>query len=136
MKNSYNIEGKFCGYANVFNYKDYYNDIILPTAFSKCLSSVKNVPLLFEHNENMQIGIITFMKEDEIGLYVEGIIDTKNKLYENVKNNQILGLSIGYYATKFDFDKNNNRILKEINLKEISLVLNPANKLSYIKYCK
>ena len=29
--------GKFCGYASVFNVKDSYNDIVLPSAFKNTL---------------------------------------------------------------------------------------------------
>ena len=114
-----------------------YNDIILPTAFSKSLNknNIKNIPFLFQHNNNNKIGKFELIEEDETGLYVKGIVDTHNILYEFIKNNKIIGLSIGYIAKSYYFE-NNNRIITELDLKEISLVLNPANRLSTIRYCK
>ena len=89
-------KGTFYGYANIFNHKDYYNDIILPTAFSKTLkkTSVKNIPFLFQHKQEYKIGNFDLIKEDETGLYVKGYVDTNNVLYDCIKNNQISGLSI------------------------------------------
>ena len=130
-------KGTFYGYANIFNYKDFYNDIILPTAFSKSLNknNIKNIPFLFQHNNSDKIGKFELIEEDETGLYVKGTVNTHNILYEFIKNNKIIGLSIGYIAKNYYFE-NNNRIITEIDLKEISLVLNPANRLSTIRYCK
>lgn len=130
-------KGTFYGYANIFNHKDFYNDIILPKAFSKSLqaNNIKNIPFLFQHNNNNKIGKFELIAEDEIGLYVKGFVDTHNILYEFIKNNKITGLSIGYIVKNHHFEKN-KRIITEADLIEISLVLNPANKLSTIRYCK
>ena len=130
-------KGTFYGYANIFNHKDYYNDIILPTAFAKTLqkTSIKDIPFLFQHNSQYKIGNFELIKEDETGLYVKGCVNTNKALYDCIKNNQINGLSIGYIVKNCYFEKE-NRIITELDLKEISLVGNPANKLSIIKYCK
>lgn len=135
-----NVAGKFCGYASIFNIKDYYNDIVLPLSFKHCFKQKKisDIKFLFQHNSQQEIGHFTKLKENETGLFVEGYIDiSKNaKLYQLIKNNCILGLSIGFILKKSKFNHKNERILEEIDLKEISLVSQPANKLSKIIYCK
>jgi S-DNA-T family DNA segregation ATPase FtsK/SpoIIIE len=49
------------GYANVFNIKDYKNDIILPLSFSKN----KNIPILYEHDSDYTIGRTINIYENE-----------------------------------------------------------------------
>ena len=135
---TFSKDGIFYGYASIFNIKDSYDDIILPFAFKNAIRNNKNLKLLWQHNNNFEIGSINLMKEDFMGLYIEGQIDLNNNndIYDLVKNNIIDGLSIGYNVEKFHFDNRGNRILEEINLVEISIVSNPANKFANITYCK
>lgn len=124
---------KICGYANVFNIKDYKNDIILPLSFSK---NKNIIPILYEHNSNYIIGHTINIYENETGLYVDGILDINNKHLENLIFSDIInGLSIGYEARNFYYE-NNNRIITNIKLLEVSLVKNPANKHSKITFKK
>ena len=73
-----------------------------------------------------------------IGLYIEGKVNYVKyyKVYSLIKNNLLNGLSIGYIANKFTFDPKGRRIIKSLDLIEVSLVLSPANKLSNVIYCK
>ena len=125
--------GKICGYATVFNVKDCYNDIILPQSLCKKMITDK---IFYQHSYNKEIGKLINIREDDIGLYVEGLIDiySNYKLYSLVKNQLLNGLSIGYVAKKYRFE-NNVRILEKIDLIEISLVDFPANKFCRINYC-
>lgn len=127
-------DGFFCGYASVFNTVDSYNDIILNGAF---INSIKNnnVKLCWQHNIDNVIGNIKILKEDSVGLYIEGKINKKN-IYSYVKNGIIDGLSIGYNVNKYHIDNKNRRVLEDIDLKEISIVSFPANKYANITYCK
>ena len=127
-------KGFFCGYASVFNITDSYNDVILNGAFKKSIEK-NNILLCWQHNINKVIGNINTIREDSVGLYIEGKIDTEN-IYNYVKNGFIDGLSIGYNVNKYHFDNKNRRILEEIDLKEISIVYCPANKHANITYCK
>jgi HK97 family phage prohead protease len=129
--------GTFYGHASIFNVKDSYNDIILPRAFEKSLKSKKpsDIRLLWQHNPGRQIGYFIDIHEDYLGLFVEGRFDNY-KSYCFIKNNLVSGLSIGYRAKSYDFDKKNSRVLAEIDLIEISIVNFPANKHSKITYCK
>lgn len=135
-----NVVGKFFGYASIFNIKDTYNDIVLPLSFKNCFQNkhISDIKFLFQHNSKQEIGHLTKLKENETGLFVEGYIDISKhaKLYQLIKNNCILGLSIGFIPKKLKFNYKNERILEVIDLKEISLVLHPANKLAKIIYCK
>ena len=136
--------GKFCGYASVFNVKDSYNDIILPCAFQKSIQNrdiKKDVKMLWQHCQDKPIGYFETIREDAIGLYVEGqiMLDIQQGMeaYNLIKNKAVNGLSIGYSVKKAEYDeKDDARIIKEIELFEISVVTFPANKYSNITYCK
>lgn len=121
---------KFDGYASIFNTKDYVNDVILPCSFTK----KDNINLLYEHDSNKKIGFVTNIYQNELGLYVEGVIDkTDENIISMVFGDTQCGLSIGYIAKKYHYDKE-VRIITEIELLEISLVSHPANKHCCIKY--
>ena len=126
--------GFFCGYASVFNTVDSYDDIILNGAFNNSIK-YNNIKLCWQHNINNIIGSINILKEDSVGLYIEGQINRKD-IYSYVKNGVIDGLSIGYNVNKSYIDSKNRRVLQDIDLKEISIVSFPANKHANITYCK
>lgn len=136
--------GKFCGYASVFNVKDSYNDIVLPSAFKKTLqkkSIKKDIKLLWQHSQDKPIGYFEIIKEDPIGLYVEGkiMLDIQQGMeaYNLIKTKSVSGLSIGYMVKEAEYSKNDStRLLKEIDLFEISVVTFPANEFSNITFCK
>jgi len=136
--------GIFCGYASVFNIKDAYNDVILPFSFKKSLKSKnikEDIKLLWQHCQDKPIGYFSIIKEDSVGLYVEGkiMLDIQQgfEAYNLIKSKSVNGLSIGYTVNKSNYDeKNNTRIIEDIELFEISIVTFPANKYSNITYCK
>lgn len=136
--------GKFCGYASVFNVEDSYRDTIIPGAFKNTLRSKNiksDIKLLWQHAQNKPIGYFDVIKEDAIGLYVEGriMLDIQQGLeaYNLIKNKAVSGLSIGYSVKNADYNKTrNSRILKEIDLFEISIVTFPANEYANITFCK
>ena len=136
--------GKFCGYASVFNVVDSYKDIILPSAFKNTIESKNirsDIKMLWQHKQDQPIGYFNIIKEDTIGLYVEGqiLLNTQQgqEAYSLIKNKSVNGLSIGYIVKDAEYDtKNNARLIKEVELFEISIVTFPANKYSNITYCK
>lgn len=127
------------GYASVFNNVDTQNDIILPGAF---VSSViahlagKTIPLLWQHKQDVPIGKIESMYEDDVGLYIKGIIaediSSGKEAMSLVEADIISGLSIGFIPLLWSYDENEVRRLEEIDLLEISLVTFPANELAKI----
>lgn len=128
--------GAFTGYASVFGNEDLWGDIVVAGAFSKSIAE-KKPAMLWQHNSDEPIGVWAVIKEDEKGLYVEGqlLIDGVAKAkeaYELLAAKAISGLSIGYRAVSWEWRKKDDskdevRLLKEIDLWEISLVTFPAN---------
>lgn len=128
--------GAFTGYASVFGNEDLWGDIVVAGAFSKSIAE-KKPAMLWQHNSDEPIGVWAVIKEDDKGLYVEGqlLIDGVAKAkeaHELLAARAISGLSIGYRAVSWEWRKKDDskdevRLLKEIDLWEISLVTFPAN---------
>ncbi|WP_315077014.1 HK97 family phage prohead protease [Acinetobacter guillouiae] len=151
-RKSFNLEiktvqedGFFSGYGAVFGNIDWYNDVILPGAFTKSLekwaSKNKFPPVLWNHNDGEPIGVYTKIYEDQKGLYVEGklLIDDvprAKSTHALLKAGAIDGLSIGYITKKANQQTNGIRELVELGLGEISIVTTPANEESLITFVK
>lgn len=151
-RKSFNLEikavqedGFFSGYGAVFGNIDWYNDVILPGAFTasiaKWRAKNKMPPVLWNHNDSEPIGIYTNIYEDEKGLYVEGklLIDDvprAKSTHALLKAGAIDGLSIGYSTKKANQQTNGVRELVEVDLSEISIVTQPANERSLITSVK
>jgi HK97 family phage prohead protease len=127
-------QGEIAGYGAVFNNVDEYGDRIVPGAFAKSLAkhtSAGSMPLmLWNHNPNEPIGVWTEMAEDKKGLRVNGklILEVARakEVYALLINGAMKGLSIGY-RTVADQIEGNIRMLKELDLWEVSPVTFPAN---------
>ncbi len=128
--------GKFEGYGSVFGNKDLGNDVIEKGAFVKSLKKRKpyQVKLLYQHKTDMPIGVFDEIKEDEHGLQVKGRLALKTQAgqeaYELMKMGALDGLSIGFRVNpkEVSYDKRSNkRIIKEVDLMEVSLVTFPMN---------
>jgi HK97 family phage prohead protease len=133
-------DGRFYGYASVFNVEDSQGDIILNGAFSKTLARNREIKLLLQHSQGDVIGDILSLREDPMGLYVDGRINIESRLggktYQYVKNGLLCGLSIGYSVVDSHYDGRGRRVIGSLELIEISLVSAPANRFSKILYCK
>ncbi|MCH7379335.1 HK97 family phage prohead protease [Acinetobacter higginsii] len=151
-RKSFNLEikavqedGFFSGYGAVFGNIDWYNDVILPGAFTASLEewAAKNKfpPVLWNHNDGEPIGVYTKLYEDDKGLYVEGklLIDDvprAKSTHALLKAGAIDGLSIGYITRKAKMQTNGIRELVELGLTEISIVTKPANERTLITSVK
>jgi uncharacterized protein len=129
-------KGYFIGYASIFNVLDNHNDIVVPGAFAASLDKWerqgKYPKMLWQHNQKEPIGAWYFMEEDSKGLYVEGQllmdIQQAREAYSLMRAGAVDGLSIGYKVIKADRDtKSHVRIIKEVDLIEISVVTFAAN---------
>ena len=90
------------------------------------------IPLLWQHRSGEPIGVYTTVKEDTIGLHVEGKLALKTargaEAYELLKMGAISGLSIGFVTREDSYDRVTGvRTLKKVDLWEVSLVTFPAN---------
>lgn len=139
---SIDAQGRFAGYASVFNIVDSQRDIMLRGAFSKTLlSRLDNVKLLWQHQQDEPIGVFDAIFEDERGLYVEGrlLLDVQRarESYTLLKAGALKGLSIGYSPVRYHIDADTGvRKLAEVELWEISLVTFPANTAANITVVK
>lgn len=118
------------GYASTFGNIDSYGDIVIPGAFKDSLS--REMPkMLLQHNTNDVIGVVDSAYEDEKGLFVEGRLPksvSKVKDLEPLLKMGALGaFSIGYTTKDSEMTKDGNRLLKNIDLWEVSVVTFPAN---------
>lgn len=126
-----NEDGLFSGYGSVFGVKDSYSEIVAPGAFSESIDT-RMPSLLWQHRTGEPIGVYTSVKEDGVGLYVEGQLALKTvrgaEAYELLKMGAISGLSIGFNTREDSYDKVSGiRTLKKVELWEVSLVTFPAN---------
>ena len=138
-------KGQFEGYASVFGNKDLGNDVVVQGAFDKSLRNKdpKRVKMLFQHDTKTPIGIYTDIREDRKGLYVKGQLAMNTQkgreVYELMKMGAIDGLSVGYRvdAKGYSYDeRGKKRLLKEVDLMEISAVTFPMNPRARIRSVK
>ena len=130
--------GEFEGYASTFNGIDSYGDTVLPGAYKETLQNRERpVAMFFNHISRRadmpaKIGTYHSLEEDERGLKVRGKLTlghpTADAVLASMKAGAISGLSIGYSIPKGGSEKNGNiRLLKRIELYEVSVVDDPAD---------
>lgn len=122
-------EGRFAGYASVFNKLDSGGDIVLPGAFSKSLQKKRGrIRLLFQHDPKEPVGTWENMAEDSHGLFVTGRlvpgVPRSDALRRLIGSGALDGLSIGFRTVKAS-RRDGNRLLHEIDLYEVSIVTFP-----------
>lgn len=136
-------EGKVVGYASIYNNVDYGGDVVLPGAFEAALSSSARPKMLWQHDPSQVIGVWEKMTDTAKGLKIEGrIIKGIQKAEEALilmKEKAIDGLSIGYRAKEFEFEKTAKglvRKLKAVDLFEVSVVTFPMNPKALVTDAK
>jgi HK97 family phage prohead protease len=122
----------FSGYASAFGGVDSYGDTIQKGAYEKTLAERNGRPIRMRWNHYGDvIGKWTNMYEDDKGLYVEGELtpghSKASDVFALLKHGAIDGLSIGYRVNAFEQLSQDRRLLKEIDLIEISVVEEPAD---------
>jgi len=138
-------DGVFEGYGSVFNNTDLGNDVIKTGAFTKSLAErgTKGVKLLYQHKSDMPIGVFDEIVEDSHGLRVKGRLalgtTAGRDAYELLKMGALDGLSIGFRVNpkEVSYDKRKGqRVIKEVDLMEISLVTFPMNPKATVRQVK
>lgn len=136
FEHSADVTGRtFTGYASTFGNVDAVGDTIEPGAFAKSIEERmprKQVKVLWQHRD--PIGLPTVMREDERGLFVEGVI-SKTRLgdeaLELMKDGVVDRLSIGF--TVMDSEPTEEgRLIKAVTLYEFSPVTFPADSYAEI----
>lgn len=140
-------DGTFSGYASVFDEVDQGRDLMVKGAFSRTIVAIAArgfpLPILWQHDSDNPIGVITLMKEDARGLYVEGKlaidagVSQADAAHALLRMKAITGMSIGYQTVKYSVDEETGvRSLIEVELWEISLVTFPMNESARIDAVK
>lgn len=146
-------DGMIEGYASVFNVIDAEGDIIAPGAFKRTIRSwqAKNraVPVLWQHDAAMPIGVTKAMTEDENGLRVMAQlvmpVQKAQEAYALAKAGALGGMSIGFTVPRMAEDgqaaamydeERQARVFREVRLWEYSMVTFPANEAAVITAVK
>jgi HK97 family phage prohead protease len=139
---SLDANGRFAGYASVFDVIDSQRDMVLRGAFKNSLAvRLGQIKLLWQHQWEEPIGVLMKIFEDEKGLYVEGLllmeVARAREAYALLKAGAVNGLSIGYTPGRWLRDPDSGvRKLQSIDLWEISLVTMPANPAAKVTVVK
>ena len=129
-------DGTFEGYGSVFNVMDQGRDIVKRGAFRECVKErgCKGIKMLYQHDSGKVMGMWTDIHEDRKGLYCKGELAMNvprvKDTYELMKMGAIDGLSIGYRALDYSWDKEDERVryLKQVDVREVSVVTFPMNE--------
>ena len=121
------------GYASLFGDEDRGGDIVEKGAYAASLKRLtaegRHVKMLWQHDPAQPIGVWDEVREDDKGLYVKGrLLETVERAREAaalIAANAIDGLSIGYRTLKAVKNDKGRRLLKELELWEVSLVTFP-----------
>jgi HK97 family phage prohead protease len=131
----------FAGYASVFGGVDAYGDTIDPKAYDQTLEGrTRPVRMRWNHYGPV-IGKWMSIASDGKGLYVNGQLtpghSTAIDVYASLKHGAIDGMSIGYVPRLVEEMGEGRRLLKQIDLVEISVVEEPADigaKVESVKF--
>lgn len=121
----------FSGYASVFGGVDAYGDTIEKGAYAKTLKNRERPIRMRWNHYGPVIGKYTDVQEDSKGLIVTGELTPGHSkaedVYASMKHGAVDGMSIGYRVKAYEQTAPERRLLKEIELIEISIVEEPAD---------
>lgn len=125
-------KGFFSGYASVFGGVDSYGDTIVKGAYQGTLVDRKRPIQMRWNHFGPVIGKWVNAEEDEIGLRMDGELTLGHSVaddaYALMKHGAVNGLSIGFRIPEGGSEKAGNvRLLKRIELVEVSIVEEPAD---------
>lgn len=136
-------ERKFEGYGSIFGNVDLGGDIVVRGAFAATLRKHKaagTMPLMFWMHQPDQVpGVWTDMVEDTNGLHVRGeLVDTTlgRDVRTLLEKHAVRGLSIGYSAGEVAWGRDGERLLKQVDLHEVSVVSMAMNPLARVESLK
>jgi hypothetical protein len=122
------------GYASTFGGEpDSYGDVIAKGAFLTSLIKRPNVRLLWQHDMAEPIGKVVAMHEDDKGLFGQWSLvptDTGTKAHQLLAAGLVDSLSIGFMDADSEYKDDGTRVLRAIDLFEVSLVTVPRGALA------
>lgn len=138
----------FHGYAATWEL-DQTNDVIIRGAFAETIRERgpredrrSDIKVLWQHNQDLPIGLPTMLREDDPGLYVEATLAQTfwgKEAFELIAGDLpvVDKLSIGYRVVKHEYDSETGIFyLKTLKLYEFSPVTFPANMAAIITGAK
>ena len=136
-------EGVVEGYASIFGNVDQGGDKVAPGAFAESLTRARQegrkVKMLWQHDPDRPIGVWDDLVEDGKGLRVRGTlvleVERAREALALMKAGAMGGLSIGY-RTLFSEPDGNVRVLRKLDLYEVSPVTFPMNRAAKITAVK
>lgn len=117
------------GYASLFGVEDLAGDVVRAGAFARSLARGGGVGMLLSHVGGRTAGRWSVLREDGRGLFVRGMVSDDTAAgaaaLKMIGAGRLDGLSIGFVARDWSPRVLRGRELKEIELREISLVSAP-----------
>jgi HK97 family phage prohead protease len=122
-------EGRFAGYASLFDRLDSGGDMVMPGAFTRSLVKRRDrIRMLFQHDPKEPVGTWDAISEDAKGLFVAGRlvpgVPRADALRRLIEKGALDGLSIGFRTMRATRESG-HRKLWQIDLFEISIVTFP-----------
>lgn len=128
------------GYASTYGNLDLGGDVVLKGAFDESLRTNPKVRFLLAHDQSQILGPKLELKSDDHGLFGRFKI-SKTPLgqytHELLKDDALDSFSIGYIPVDFEFDDSGARVLKQVELLEVSVVamaMNPKALVTGVKH--
>ena len=117
------------GYASLFGIEDLAGDVVRAGAFARSLARRAAVGMLLQHAGGRTAGRWTVLREDGRGLFVRGLVTDETPAGQAamrlIHDGTMNGLSIGFVARNWTPRREGGRELREIELREVSLVSSP-----------
>ena len=119
------------GYASLFGLPDLAGDVVARGAFQTSLLRVpaSSIRMLYQHNPERPIGRWVEAFEDQVGLWMRGQVEPTHpetqKIAALIQAGLADGLSIGFRTLEATQRPAGGRILKTIDLREVSIVTFP-----------
>lgn len=136
-------EGVFHGYASIFGEVDLGRDAVAAGAFARSLATktAQGIRMLFQHNPDEPIGHWHNIREDGLGLRVQGQLSLDvakaREVHALLKSGALDGLSIGFKTVRAKTDPSSGvRTILEADLWEISVVTFPMLPVARIDAVK
>ena len=116
---------------------DYGDDVVIRGAFANSLAKNSRVPILWQHQMSEPLGKVLTMYEDDKGLYIKAKLPKEDTLVSGriipqMRIGSIQEMSIGFFTKNYDIAKDGIRLLKEIDLFEVSLVTKAMNSQALV----
>lgn len=145
-------DGTFSGYASVFGEVDLGRDVIERGAFHRSIEErgAAGIRMLYQHDPAEPIGAWRTIREDERGLYVEGVlapgVARSREVHSLMKTGALDGLSIGFRTVRSSKEARSGKAARtgvrrilEADLWEISVVtfpMLPSARVSDVKHAR